>query len=552
MVWDGARSNVLLFGGVDRQDLRDTWIWDGTSWRPRVVEPAPFARHAHAMVFDAARARVVMFGGYSLVAPLNDTWEWDGAAWIALKPAHSPPALRDHAMAYDPLRKRTVLFGGRAGHDNGNMTNDTWEWDGQDWTLVKTRPGPGPAPCYDHALVFDAGRGKVALLGGNDPKGFPLSDAWEYDGTWKLRPALGKTPWPRTEFVSLWDPVRRAIVIFGGAQRRADESGDSWVSTADGWTRADVAPGIARIGSAAVFDEVRGAVLLFGGLTGYEPLADTWRGFLPEGPRRPRDSKPGIVVAGPAAGPLAGTRWVRIPGDKDYVLSTGRYSTPSTGFEVLTTEVTGAMFQHAGLDNQQEGRGAGAVPRTGLTWTQICGDGARFVISRGSDNGNCGGGWLASLNEAEAVAGRGDYWYRLPSEQEWEAAARGDASYAATGAPHGAELTAQAWCRTSAATGDATDGVDVTAASLVGYALFNGVGGVGARPVATKASCGGLYDMFGNAMEWTSSQRTAGLRTVCGGAWFASTMQASATARTFISPADPSADRGFRIVRVKR
>ena len=68
-------------------------------------------RNSHAMAYDAARGRVVLFSGLS-AQRLADTWEWDGGRWSQMKPATSPPFRSGHAMAYDPVRRRVVLFGG--------------------------------------------------------------------------------------------------------------------------------------------------------------------------------------------------------------------------------------------------------------------------------------------------------------------------------------------------------------------------------------------------------------------------------------------------------
>ena len=55
----------------------------------------------------------------------GDTWEWDGTAWTQRSPASAPSPQQGHAMAYDAARGRVVLFGG---HDSFRR-GDTWEWD---------------------------------------------------------------------------------------------------------------------------------------------------------------------------------------------------------------------------------------------------------------------------------------------------------------------------------------------------------------------------------------------------------------------------------------
>jgi hypothetical protein len=72
----------------------------------------PSPRYGQAMAYDAARGRVVLFGGSSgLSGELADTWEWDGANWTLVNAPGPWPRLV-HTMAYDAARARIVLFGG--------------------------------------------------------------------------------------------------------------------------------------------------------------------------------------------------------------------------------------------------------------------------------------------------------------------------------------------------------------------------------------------------------------------------------------------------------
>jgi hypothetical protein len=67
MAYDDTTRTVVLFGGYDRRNgssrrFGDTWEWDGHRWERIDVEgPAP--RNNAAMVDDAARRRVLLFGG---------------------------------------------------------------------------------------------------------------------------------------------------------------------------------------------------------------------------------------------------------------------------------------------------------------------------------------------------------------------------------------------------------------------------------------------------------------------------------------------------------
>src|SRR5262245_57961591 len=78
---------------------------------------SPVARTGQSFVFDLARARTVLFGGFTgglatRGPALNDTWEYDGSSWQPIATVTSPPARTEHAMAYDLTRRRAILFGG--------------------------------------------------------------------------------------------------------------------------------------------------------------------------------------------------------------------------------------------------------------------------------------------------------------------------------------------------------------------------------------------------------------------------------------------------------
>jgi hypothetical protein len=240
-------------------------------------------------------------------------------------------------------------------------------------------------------------------------------------------------------------------------------------------------------------------------------------------------------AGGPTGGALDGTDWVTIPGSRVYTLSTGQFIVP-VEYEIMTTEVTGDIWTALGTPYDNIGYLVGQQPRTTMSWDDITGGSV-------DADGLAAGGWLKALNDAETAAGRIQYWYRLATEEEWEAAARGQAVYAAGGGND--------WCRTSAALGDATDNTDVTAANLDSYAAINIQSTTSVPPVGSKLSCGGLHDMFGSFWEWTNT--TAGPdRIRRGGSHSASPIEASSVSRFPGDPAMPSASSGVRLVRVAR
>ena len=222
MAYDAARQRIVLFGGgVSNTWLNDTWEWDGTNWIQCRPITSPPARGFHAMAYDAARRRIVLFGGWVFPQLLNDTWEWDGQSWIPCTPKTSPAGRIDHTLVYDPTRQRTVLFAG-----NGWVAfNDTWEWDGIDW--MACYPKSSPSPRANHASAYDVARQRVVLFGGLIQTTC-LNDTWEWDGIdWTARNTAA-SPAPRQGHGMAYDVVKGVMVLFGGLDSTPTELGDTW------------------------------------------------------------------------------------------------------------------------------------------------------------------------------------------------------------------------------------------------------------------------------------------------------------------------------------
>jgi hypothetical protein len=245
MVFDTTASRVVLFGGASGSNLlADTWTWNGTEWT-QVADTGPSARGGHAMTYDSARARVVLFGGGTAANRLGDTWEWDGTEWTQVQDV-GPSARRAHAMAYaiapDGTVSRVVLFGGAGA--NGTGLDDTWLWDGADWTQAADT---GPDPRAAAAMVAAT---TIVLFGGVnsiDPN-FPSAnriiygDSWRWDGNaWTKVQDIG--PVPRWGHGMAFRGDAKRIVLFGGssvfgpAQDASLQAGvmrDTWEHTDQG------------------------------------------------------------------------------------------------------------------------------------------------------------------------------------------------------------------------------------------------------------------------------------------------------------------------------
>jgi galactose oxidase-like protein len=273
MAYDSLHGQVVLFGG---SYIADTWVWDGTNWTQMLPGKSPTSRQDLTMAFDSAHGRVVVFGGYGITGYLSDTWVWDGANWTQKSPGASPPARGGAAMVYDSENEQTFLFGGY-GNGSGNF-GDTWVWDGNNWTQESVSVSP-PAREF-LAMAYDSLHGQVFLFGGENNTN-SLGDTWVWNccsfANWgNASPA--SSPSARQGHTMAYDTVHGQVVLFGGiASDGVTLLSDTWVWDGISWTQQSPSsspPG--RYGHAAVFDAVRGQVVLFGGSGSGGVLNDTW------------------------------------------------------------------------------------------------------------------------------------------------------------------------------------------------------------------------------------------------------------------------------------
>lgn len=183
MVYDAEGKRVVLFGGQIGIDSfpADTWTWDGNQWT-QVATQGPLPRVHHTMLYDPVAKQVVLFGGYAAWAgrDLGDTWKWNGQAWAQVAPDITS---RTHARMGRTPAGKIILIGGMGAGGTGQtvMSLESGGWQST------TQPG-APLPRYLPALVFDPARGATVLFGGGDPNSDRLyDDTWEYDGQgWRL------------------------------------------------------------------------------------------------------------------------------------------------------------------------------------------------------------------------------------------------------------------------------------------------------------------------------------------------------------------------------
>jgi hypothetical protein len=230
LAFDAIDGRVIAYlGDGDPGQEQATWSWDGTDWTRVADGPTTFWAGAPdaAMAYDQTRGRVLLYGLTSQPLPNQasgsrpggpQTWTWTGSRWQAMNPRHSPGPRIYTSMAYDPNTRKVLLFGGVLAQTMFDYLDDTWMWDGSDWTQLA--PAHSPAPRGNTTTVPYAAQSRLLLVGGNDTADRP--DAWAWDGLdWAPMPSPG----PRDGAAGA--ELGAHVILFGGtASLRANT--DLW------------------------------------------------------------------------------------------------------------------------------------------------------------------------------------------------------------------------------------------------------------------------------------------------------------------------------------
>jgi N-acetylneuraminic acid mutarotase len=289
---DSITNTIWMFGGLDETSTvfyTDLWGYRNGQWFPASAGPTTCANSLAA--FDSDRAKLVV------TCTGSETFEWDGSAWKTFPDLKKKPQIRQFAgMVYDPKLKKTVLFGG---YNTDNFRNDTWTWNGTEWTEVKTDSKSRPPNRSLMGIWYDPLQQKIILYGGIgrgsvDERVTRYSDMWSFSGTGWTKLTVTDTPGQRFGPQIEVNPVTGKALLFGGL-RAEPEPGDptgkalrqfyandtwEWDGTASRWTRIDsnpdtLDPDVRENGSIA-WDPVAQRLVLFGGYANGFYRSDVW------------------------------------------------------------------------------------------------------------------------------------------------------------------------------------------------------------------------------------------------------------------------------------
>ena len=270
LAFDPVRRRVLAVGRMGQGIGLETWAFDGVTWLRELPAVSPPLRTEFVLATDPMRRRVVLHAGAPVSTTpspaLRDTWEWDGFTWREMTPAGPPPDGRVYAsMAFDRIDRELVLFGGMTG--SGHAA-ETWLWNGLSW---RRAAGGGP-PGRNLGAMVDGPSGRPQLVGGFN--GSLLDDFWEWRGTqWVQLDAGPSRPSARSQHGIAFDSVRRVLVTAGGAASAPNPSTWEW----DGTTWRDRGPNQPSVSAGAMaYDTQRSRVVHYGGNASSRVSDETW------------------------------------------------------------------------------------------------------------------------------------------------------------------------------------------------------------------------------------------------------------------------------------
>jgi hypothetical protein len=143
--------------------------WNGTTWKKVATFSDGPSTSGVTFVGDPSAHSDV------LLTADGNTWVWTGA-WKHLHPASTPPIVSDAASAYDAATGEVVMFGGYGvtSRETG-LYDQTWTWDGSDWTQRGGAVGPSVTIPVPSPISVPPGLPCEPLQAPKPPLGVPIA-----------------------------------------------------------------------------------------------------------------------------------------------------------------------------------------------------------------------------------------------------------------------------------------------------------------------------------------------------------------------------------------
>ncbi len=271
---------ALLLAAVSVNGIRCQTAWT------QLPVSVPATQIIDAQVaYDECRQQLVVVGS-TTNSSIQQVWVLGASgSWVNVTPANAPTGRTEFGLANDGCD--LILFGGKA--LAGQLLDDTWIWDGTNWTQATKIPGSWPSARYGHAMAADRSitGGGAIMYGGKANLGTMQVGTWRFNKgtqTWTSLGAQASDPALRTNALCSYIETPTGLVgmaMMGGIDGAGAYVADGmhiWNDTTLQWTQMLALPPEAQQRQLGVmtYDFQRQRIIVSGGTGPAGSLTDTW------------------------------------------------------------------------------------------------------------------------------------------------------------------------------------------------------------------------------------------------------------------------------------
>lgn len=237
MAYDNVNNKILGYGG-DKSNyivVGDNWRFnfDSLGWGKLDTSAwflSPNPRVSPYVCYNDSENIMFLFGGTAFPNWWKcDAWKWNvaSATWEQISPYGEIPFPRQGGVSiYDRLNDRMVFFGGQMGTNQyGELTNETWSLGPLSSSMCRyelLQPTGSPPPKIRHSVaVYDRLNQRMLVFGGRDEYNNYYNTVWSLSlqqgsESWQTLPVGGTPPPGIFCHAAVFDEVSGRMVVFGG------------------------------------------------------------------------------------------------------------------------------------------------------------------------------------------------------------------------------------------------------------------------------------------------------------------------------------------------
>ena len=201
--FDAADGYLLLFGYLSYAYLNpavsETWQYESGTWALLAPATEPYGTVLAGLTYDASDSTVLLLTTVPVYGEPTETltWSFHAGDWGLVSTAAAPPPFTSATMAFDnsSADQEVVLFdwGFLVGGGEGEH-NLTWVYHAGVWTNVSNPTAPAP-PAASSSMTFDASEQAVLLTSAGSPARNLTDRTWEFHANaWSLVDTPGTSP----------------------------------------------------------------------------------------------------------------------------------------------------------------------------------------------------------------------------------------------------------------------------------------------------------------------------------------------------------------------